>query len=390
MMNKLKNKTIPLSEPLICGNEWKYVKECLDTGWVSPVGKYVETFEKITSRYVGRKYAVACVSGTAALHTSLILTGIGPGDEVVMPTLTFVAPANTVRYTGAYPVFVDVCSDTWQLDVDKVALFLKKECRWIKNGLVNRHTRRKIKAILPVHVMGYPVDMDPLMAIARKYGLAVIEDAAESLGAEYKGEKVGRHGLFACLSFNGNKVVTCGGGGMILTDDKRLAEQARYLTTQAKDDPIENIHGAVGYNYRLTNIQAAMGVAQMEQLDRYIVKKRRIASLYRQGLADVAGIIHQVENPEAVSSYWLYTVLVDKKLYGRDSRALMLALKAEGIQTRPFWHPLYSQKIFTDSYAYEITVADRIYSQGLSLPSSVGLSLQDQKRPIALIRLGQR
>ncbi|MFH1441056.1 MAG: LegC family aminotransferase [Candidatus Omnitrophota bacterium] len=390
MMNKLKNKTIPLSEPFLCGNEWKYVKECFDTGWVSSSGKYVETFEKITSRYVGRKYGVACASCTAALHISLILAGIGPEDEVIMPVLTFVAPANAVRYTGAYPVFMDVCLGTWQLDIEKVAVFLKKECRWGKDGLVNKHTRRKVKAILPVHVMGHPVDMDSLMDIAREYGLAVIEDAAESLGAEYRGKKVGRHGIFACLSFNGNKVITCGGGGMIVADDKELAERARYLTTQAKDDPIENIHGAVGYNYRLTNIQAAMGVAQMEQIERYILKKRKIALLYRKGLEGIPGIIHQAENHGVMPSYWLYTVLIDNKLYGRDSRALMSALKSNGIEARPFWHPLYSQKIFTDCYAYEIIAADRIYADGLSLPSSVNLSLQDQKRVIALIRSAQR
>lgn len=388
-MKKSKDHFIPLSEPYLKGNEWKYIKDCLDINWVSSAGKYVEKFESVVAEYVGRKYGVACVNGTAALHVSLILSGIGPGDEVIMPTLTFVAPANAIRYTGAYPVFMDIYPDAWQLDIDKVALFLKKECRWVKRELVNKHTRRKIKAILPVHVMGHPVDMDPLMNLAREYGLAVIEDAAESLGAEYKGKKVGRHGLFVCLSFNGNKVITCGAGGMILTDDKKLAMRARYLTTQAKDDLIENIHGAVGYNYRLTNIQAAMGLAQMEQLDRYILKKRRIASLYRKGLTDVAGIIHQVESSGIFSSYWLYTVLINKKLYGKDSRALMRLLKAKGIQTRPFWHPLYSQKIFADSYAYAIEVADRIYSEGLSLPSSVNLSLQDQKRVIALIRLAQ-
>lgn len=389
-MKKNKNKTIPLSIPFISGNEWKYIKECLDTGWVSPAGRYVGTFEKIVSKYIGRKYGVACASGTAALHISLIVTGVGPGDEVIMPTLTFIAPANAVRYTGAYPLFMDICPGTWQLDVDKLALFLKKECRRVNGSLVNKHTGRKVRAILPVHVVGYPVDMDPLMALAEEYGLKVIEDAAESLGAEYKGKKIGRHGLLACLSFNGNKVVTCGGGGMIITDDRKLAERARYLTTQAKDDPLENIHGAVGYNYRLTNIQAALGVAQMEQLDRYIAKKRRIASLYRTGLADVPGIIHQIERPGVKSSYWLYTILIDKKLYGKDSRILMKALKAGRVEARPFWHPLYSQKIFADCYAYAITVADRIYSEGLSLPSSVELTPSDQKRVIALIQSGKK
>lgn len=382
--------SIPLSAPYLAGNEWKYIKECLDTNWVSSAGKYVEEFESKIAKYVGRKYAVACVNCTAALHIALITSSVGPGDEVVMPDLTFIAPANAVRYTGAYPVFMDICSDTWQLDVDKIALFLKKECRWDKHGLVNRHTRRRVKAILPVHIMGHPVDMDPLMGLAEKYGLMVIEDAAESLGAEYNGKKIGRHGTFACLSFNGNKVITCGGGGMILTDNKKLAERARYLTTQAKDDPIENIHGAVGFNYRMTNVQAAMGVAQLEKLDAYIAKKRIIAQVYRDSLSDIEGIVHQTEAVKAKSSWWLYTVLVDKKSFGRDSRALMAWLKTEGIETRPFWHPLHSQDIFMDCYAYGGAIANCVYNQGLSLPSSVNLSLKDQGRVIALIRSDRR
>jgi perosamine synthetase len=381
---------IPLAVPFLSGREWQYVKECLDTNWVSSAGKFVEKFEAVTAAYVGRKYGVACASGTAALHVSLILAEVGPGDEVVMPALTFIAPANAVRYTGAYPVFVDVDPGTWQMDVGKLAAFLQKDCRQVKGAFVNRQTRRRIKAVLPVHVMGHPVDMDPLMKLARQYGLAVIEDNAESLGADYKGRKVGRHGLFSCLSFNGNKVITCGGGGMILTDSRKLADRARYLTTQAKDDPVENIHGAIGFNYRLTNIQAAMGVAQMEKLDEYVAKKREIAAGYGQGLADIAGITHQTQAKGALSSFWLYTVLIDRKIYGMDSRALMKRLKAEGIETRPFWHPLHSQKIFKDCYSHGCPAAERVYRDALSLPSSVGLTPQQQARVMNCIRAYSR
>lgn len=336
--------------------------------------------------YVGRKYGVACTNGTAALHVSLLLAGVGAGDEVILPTLTFVAPANAVRYTGAYPVFLDVRADTWQLDVSKVAEFLRKDCRRVKGKLINRHTRRSVKAILPVHVLGHPVDMNPLMGLARQYGLKVIEDNAESLGAEYRGRKIGRHGLLTCLSFNGNKVITCGGGGMILTDDRRLADRARYLTTQAKDDPFENIHGAIGFNYRLTNVQAALGVAQLEKLDGYVAKKRKIAGAYRSAFSDVGGISCQHVAPGTTPSWWLFTVLVDPKHFGMDSRKLMRRLAEKGIETRPFWHPLHSQKIFANCYASSITVADRLYREGVSLPSSVGLSPEQQGRVIAAVK----
>lgn len=377
---------IALSEPLLSGNEWKYVKRCLDTAWVSSAGKFVERFESMAAGYVGRKYGVACTNGTAALHVSLLLAGVGAGDEVILPTLTFVAPANAVRYTGAYPVFLDVRADTWQLDVSKVAEFLRKDCRRVKGKLINRHTRRSVKAILPVHVLGHPVDMNPLMGLARQYGLKVIEDNAESLGAEYRGRKIGRHGLLTCLSFNGNKVITCGGGGMILTDDRRLADRARYLTTQAKDDPFENIHGAIGFNYRLTNVQAALGVAQLEKLDGYVAKKRKIAGAYRSAFSDVGGISCQHVAPGTTPSWWLFTVLVDPKHFGMDSRKLMRRLAEKGIETRPFWHPLHSQKIFANCYASSITVADRLYREGVSLPSSVGLSPEQQGRVIAAVK----
>ncbi|NTV29743.1 MAG: LegC family aminotransferase [Candidatus Omnitrophica bacterium] len=377
---------IPLSVPHLDGNEWAYVKECLDTNWVSSAGKYVEKFEARAASYVGRQYGVACVNGTSALHVGLLVAGVGADDEVVMPPLTFVAPANAVRYTGAYPVFVDVRPDTWQLDVGKVAEFLKEGCHWSGKRLVNKKTGRTVKAILPVHLIGHAVDMDPLMALAREFDLVVVEDNAESLGAAYRGRKVGSHGLIACLSFNGNKVITCGGGGMVLTDDRQLADRVRYLTTQAKDDPVENIHGAIGYNYRLTNMQAAMGLAQLEQLDSFVARKRQIARRYQSELAQVAGIVHQQVAGDVLPSYWLYTILIDKKTFGLDSREVMQSLRQAGIESRPFWHPLHSQKVFADCYSFNVSAADRLYREALSLPSSVGMTDAQQDRVIDLIR----
>ena len=273
---------IPLCVPEIRGNEWRYVKDCLDTGWVSSVGSYVNRFEQMAAERVGVTHAVATVNGTAALHIALQLAGVEPDDEVLVPTLTFIAPANAVRYCGAWPVFVDAEPEYWQMDPAKTAEYLENGCVWRDGALRSRATGRRVRALLPVHVLGHPADVAPLLELARKFNLAVIEDATESLGAAYRDRPVGQWGDIACLSFNGNKLLTTGGGGMILTNNTAWAQRAKYLTTQAKDDPVEYVHGAIGYNYRLTNVQAAMGCAQMELLDEYIVAKRRIAAITRR------------------------------------------------------------------------------------------------------------
>jgi len=368
------SKFLPLSVPEIRGNEWEYIKECLDTNWVSSVGVFVDRFEQMVAEYVGSKYAVAAVNGTAALHIALLVAGVQPDDEVLVSTLTFIAPANAIRYVGAWPVFIDAEPDYWQMDPQKVAAFIEKECRWRNGVLSNKSTGRRVKAILPVHILGHPVDMDPILEVARKYELVVIEDSAESLGAKYKGKVVGRLGDIACFSFNGNKIITAGGGGMIVTGNEEWAHKAKYLTTQAKDDPVEYIHNEIGYNYRLTNVQAAMGCAQMEQLDDYVAKKRSISATYAAVLKDVVGITPMREAPWAFSTFWMYTVLVNGAEYGLDSRRLLEKLADERIQTRPFWHPVHDLPPYRDCRAYCIETADRLYMQGLSLPCSVGIS----------------
>lgn len=378
--NKTGLPMIPLAVPEIRGNEWQYIRECLDTSYVSSVGAFVDRFERAMATYTGAKHAVAVVNGTAALHVALLVAGIRPYDEVLVPALTFIAPANAVRYIGAWPVFVDVDPLYWQMDVSKVVDFLERACRWEQGELRNRATGRRVAAILPVHLLGHPVDMDPILETARKCGLAVIEDAAESLGAKYRGRMVGHLGDIACFSFNGNKVITTGGGGMVVTDNEAWARRARYLTTQAKDDPVEYIHGEIGYNYRLTNIQAAMGVAQMELLGEYLGAKKRIAGFYRERLSDVPGLSLPGAAGWAEPTYWLYSVLVDAGAYGMNSRNLMRRLQGAHIQSRPLWHPLHRLKPFKECMAYQIEVADRLYRDGLSLPSSVGLGRKDQER----------
>lgn len=377
---------IPLCVPEIRGNEWRYIKDCLDTGWVSSVGTYVDRFEKEIAHYVGTKRAVATINGTSALHVALIVAGVQPNDEVLVPTLTFIAPANAVRYVGAWPVFIDADPRYWQMDASKLADFLKRKCRRNKGRLYNNTTGRRICAILPVHVLGHPVDLDPILELAHQYDLRVVEDATESLGAEYKGRRVGRWGSMSCFSFNGNKLVTTGGGGMITTDNGAWADKAKYLTTQAKDDPLEYVHNEIGYNHRLSNVQAAMGCAQLERVADFIAAKRRIASRYQEAFAGISGLSVMQEAPWAFSVFWMFTILVDAVVLGVNSRQLLRRLAKRRIQTRPLWQPLHRSPAHRGAQAFQCEVADRLYDSGLSLPCSVGLKEQDQRRVISEIK----
>ena len=376
---------IPLSVPELQGNEWLYVKQCLDTGWVSSAGSFVEQFEQSVADAIGARHAVATVNGTAALHVALLVAGVEPDDEVLVSTLTFIAPANAIRYVGAWPVFVDAEPDYWQMDPGKALHFLERQCEWRAGRLYNRATGRRVRAVIPVHILGHPVDLEPLREACRKYGLAIIEDATESLGAAYRGAPVGTLGDIACFSFNGNKLITTGGGGMLVTDDAAMACRARYLTTQAKDDPVEYVHGAVGYNYRLTNIQAALGVAQMERLSAHVAAKRRIAATYDRTLGAIPGITPMREAPWADSVWWMYTVLVDEPEFGIDARELMRRLECERIQTRPLWQPLHESTPHATAFATDCSVAERLNRVALSLPCSVGLTEAAQGRVIEQI-----
>lgn len=381
---------IPLSVPEISGNAWEYVKECLDTNWVSSAGPFVDRFERMVADYAGARHGVAIVNGTAALHTALLIAGVEPDDEVLVSTLTFIAPVNTIRYVGAWPVLIDAEPAHWQMDPERVTDFLDNECRWQNNELRNKTTGRRVKALMPVHILGHPCDMDPLLAAARKYNLVVIEDATESLGSEYKGRKVGHLGDIGCFSFNGNKIITTGGGGMIVTDESTWADKARYLSTQAKDDPIEYVHHDVGYNYRLTNIQAALGCAQMETMDETLAKKRAIAGRYNSGLGEIPGIALMREATWARSNFWMYTILIDAEIYGEDSRALLRRLAGEGIQARPLWQPMHQSPACQKFQAQGGEVADLLNRDALTLPCSAGLPSDDQDRVINAVRAAVR
>ena len=377
---------IPLCVPEIRGNEWEYVREALDTGWVSSVGAYVTRFEEGLARVCGLEHAVATVNGTAALHVALQCAGVEPGDEVLVSTLTFIAPANAIRYAGAFPVFIDAEPEYWEMDPAAVARFVEGACEWDGTTLRDRETGRRVRAILPVDVLGSPVDLDPILELARRYGLAVVEDATESLGTRYKNAPAGKRADVACFSFNGNKLITTGGGGMIVTDDAALAKRARYLTTQAKDDPVEYVHGEVGYNYRLTNVQAAIGVAQLERLDEYVAIKRANAARYTALLADVPGIEPMREAPYATSTFWLFTVLVDAKRFGMSSRDLLARLGSASIQARPLWQPMHRSPAHAGARAVGGSVAERLCRDALSLPSSVGLTAAQLDAVVSAIR----
>ena len=360
---------IPLSAPSLKGNEWKYVKECLETEWVSSAGTYVDTFEKNVADYLEARYAVACVNGTSALHISLLLAEVQPQDEVIVPTVTFIAPVNAVKYIGAEPLFMD-CDDHCTLDIEKTKEFLETQCVFRKGVTINKKTNRRIAAVIPVHIFGIPVNMDPLLELADRYNIKIIEDATESLGSLYKGKKTGTFGLLGCLSFNGNKIITTGGGGMVITDHEALAKRARYLTTQAKEDGMEYIHNEIGLNYRMVNVLAAIGVAQLEEIDNYVALKRKNFNLYKKALSDTP--LTLLDEPAyAHSNKWFYAVLCRDT---KEKNLMLEHLKRKGVQARPLWFLNHLQKPYAHCQAYAIEKAPHIYDTLVNIPCSVSLT----------------
>jgi len=380
---------IPLSEPSLKGNEWQYVKECLDTEWVSSAGKYVGLFEKKIAEHTNAKYAVACVNGTSALQVSLRLAGVEPGDEVIVPTLTFIAPVNAIAYNGAIPVFMDA-DQYFNIDVEKTIDFISNKTVFKNESTYNKTTNKKISAIIPVHVWGNAVWMAKLVSLCEERNIAIVEDAAESMGTryingEYSGKHTGTIGLLGCLSFNGNKIITTGGGGMILTDDADLAEKAKYLTKQAKDDRLRYIHHEIGYNFRLTNIQAALGVAQLEQLPRFLERKGEISHQYQNALKGVDGLsIADVPN-YADNNHWMNVLQIDNAVYDEDRDSIMQRLEKNRIQTRPVWALNHLQKPYKDCQSYKIEKAEDLVNNSLCLPSSTNLSDEDLNKVIDIL-----
>ena len=361
----------PLHAPEIDGNAWDYVKDCLDTGWVSSVGAWVDRFEEMLADITGARHAIATVNGTAALHAALLSAGVKPGDEILVPSFTFVATANAVSYCGAVPHFVD-CEATG-LGVDPVALEAHLERIGEVHGdfLINRQTGAIIRAMVPVHCYGHPADMPALCDLAERYQLVIVEDAAESLGSTIGTIHTGRFGRIGAFSFNGNKTITTGGGGALITDDDLLARRLRHLTTTARvNDGADLVHDMVGYNYRLPNINAALGCAQLETLDQKLAAKRRLAARYRAAFADAPGVRYISSPPWGDNNNWLCGLLFDEP-QSRD-RALA-GLTAAGYQCRPFWAPLHAMQMYADAPRAPLTVTDHLSACGLTLPSGAGL-----------------
>ena len=367
------DKPIALHEPSFNGNEWAYVKECLDTGWVSSAGKFVDRFEQDLAAYTGAKRAIAVVNGTAALHVCLLLVGVDQGDEVLMPALTFIATANAVSYCGAIPHFVDSEESTLGLDPNKLGRYLEGIAEVRAEGCFNKKTRRRIKAVVPMHTFGHPVDLDRLIEVCRRFKLELVEDAAESLGSFYKGRHTGNLGRVSALSFNGNKVITTGGGGAILTNDEDLGNLAKHLTTTARvAHQWAFIHDRVGYNYRLPNINAALGCAQLEQLDGFLVRKRALAEKYAAAFNGFKGVQFFREPPGSRSNYWLNVLLLDPS-EARERDAILTATNGANIMTRPVWTLMHRLPIYQDCPHMDLRCAEDLERRLINLPSSANL-----------------
>lgn len=369
----LQDCSIPptLHQPLFDGNELKYVTECVETGWVSSVGAFVDRFEAMVSEFTGAKRAVAIVNGTSALHLALKIAGVQSNEEVLVPALTFVATANAVSYCGAIPHFVDSSYSTLGLDPEKLELYLKDIVTLTNEGSINKHTGRRIRAVVPMHTFGHPVDLDPLLEVCARYRLEMVEDAAESLGSYYKGRHTGRFGRVGVLSFNGNKVVTTGGGGCLLFEDEELGRQAKHLSTTARVSHRWNFfHDMVGFNYRMPNLNAALGCAQLESLPRFLEKKRALASRYRTEFQGLTGVSF-VEQPHVgTSNWWLNAVTLDSE-YASYRDELLDTTSHEGVMTRPVWTLMHRLPMYSGCPRMDLSVAEDLEARLINIPSSV-------------------
>jgi aminotransferase in exopolysaccharide biosynthesis len=362
-----------LHEPSFQGNEWIYVKECLDSTFVSSVGEFVDRFEADIAAFTGAKHAVAVVNGTAALHIALMLAGVCADDEVLVPTLTFVATANAVTYCGAIPHFIDSEARTLGVDIAKLREYLIDRTDMRDNQCVNRETRRIIRAIVPMHTFGHPIDIDELLKLADDFKIAIVEDAAESLGSFYHGQHTGTFGLLGVLSFNGNKTITTGGGGAILTNDSELAKRAKHLTTTAKvPHAWEYCHDEIGFNYRMPNLNAALGCAQLEQLPQLLEAKRELYRRYDMAFQSVRGAALMTEPEGCRSNYWLHTIVLDSEFTNQRDQVLCLTNEA-GFMTRPAWTLMTELIPFAGCPRMDVVGAISLSSRIINIPSSSGL-----------------
>lgn len=360
---------IPLHEPSFNEKELEYVSDCIRTGWVSSVGKYVDEFEKRLVEYTGVKRAVAVVNGTAALHISLKVAGVQANEEVFIPSLTFIATANAVSYLQAVPHFIDVSEKTLGLDPSKLEKYIKEIGQMSNGELINKKTGRVIRAVVPMHTFGHPVDLESLIEVCERFNLILVEDAAESLGSFYKGKHTGGYGLVSALSFNGNKIITTGGGGAILTNNEKLADYAKYITTTAKiPHRWEYRHDEIGYNYRMPNINAALGCAQMEKLEGFIGAKRKLTKCYGEIFNKISGADLFTEPTFGTSNYWLQTILIDPEKYNRNE--ILEQLNDEGTMARPIWTPMHKLTPYINCPKDNLQVTEELNKCVINIPST--------------------
>ena len=360
---------IPLHEPRFMGNEKKYLNDCIDSTFVSSVGKYVDSFEEEFAKKVGSKFAIATVNGTAALHIALILADVKKDDEVITQPLTFIATCNAISYIGAKPVFVDVALNTMGMSPESLETFLVENCELIGDKCINKTTKKSIKACVPMHTFGHPCEIDKIKDICEKWNIALVEDSAESLGSYYKGKHTGTFGKLAAFSFNGNKIITSGGGGVIVTDDELLAKRAKHITTTAKiPHPFEYVHDEIGYNYRMPNLNAALLVAQLEQLEGFLNNKRELACKYQEFFKGIPDIDFIIEPENTISNYWLQAVLL-KDISQRDK--FLSFTNSNGVMTRPIWKLMNELEMFRDCQSDCLENAKYLEERIINIPSSV-------------------
>ena len=381
-------RKIPLSVPNLKGNELAYVKQAVESEWVSTAGPYVSQFEKDIAEYVHVPSAVACQSGTAGLHIALQICGVSRDDLVIVPTLTFIAAVNPVRYLGADPVFMD-CDDSLCMDPEKLEEFCREECIYKNNTLYHKETGRRIAAVVVVHVFGNMADMEVILRIAEQYNLKVVEDATEAIGTKYEtglyaGRFAGTMGDIGVYSFNGNKIITTGGGGMIVSRNMEHLKEAKHLTTQAKADEANFIHDEVGYNYRLTNLQAALGIAQLEQLETFISTKKRNYELYRKLLPENFGLSILKFREGIRSNCWFYSLMCEDLSVWKPAE-IIEKLKEHHIQTRPIWGLIHEQAPYRGSICYKIEKADYYWKRVVKLPCSTNLTPEEVNRVVHTI-----
>lgn len=379
---------IPLHEPNFIGNELKYVKNCIVSSWVSSSGKYLINFSNKIKKFTGAKFAIPVINGTSALQISLKLAGTKFGNEVIVPTITYIATVNSIIYNNANPVFMDVDEDL-NIDVKKTIEFILKETKMKNGNSYNKSTGKKISAIIIVHVLGNAVDIANLKKLCKSKNIFLIEDATESLGTKYcfgvlKGKHTGTVGDIGCLSFNGNKIITSGGGGMILTNNKKIAKMSQYLTTQAKDNPKYYIHNEVGYNFRLSNIQAAIGLAQIENLKKFLIKKRKIYIIYKNSLNRIKGLKLLSPKNYSISNHWLNVIKIEK-IYKKKRDKLISIFEKKNINVRPIWFPNHLQKPFLKFQRYKITKAVNLVKNCLCLPSGSQLKEHEIKKIVNIL-----